>query len=183
MAVRAVLTGSTGVIVVNVSTMSPAVVIVGILARCSGRGGSTAGAIAVAVAIAIGIGTLGLLDDGVFDDFNKGLGINGAACKSLGINGDSFGGDGGLVFQSARSEGSNLLLQGREVGLVLKEECLMIAVGMGKIGHSSCTGVVDASVGEGSFFIVEGLHSVGEKGGEVGPGVLFFGHCIPSADL
>ena len=105
MAVGAVLTGSTGVIVVNVSTMSPAVVIVGILARCSGRGGSTAGAIAVAgsIAIGIGIGTLGLLDDGVFDDFNKGLGINGAACKSLGINGDSYGGDGGLIFQSARS--------------------------------------------------------------------------------
>ena len=98
MAVGAVLTGSTGVIVVNVSTMSPAVVIVGILARCSGRGGSTTGVIAGAGAIAIG--TLGLLDDGVFDDFNKGLGINGAACKSLGVNGDSFGGDGGLVFQS-----------------------------------------------------------------------------------
>ena len=53
-----------------------------------------AGAIAGAGAIAIGIGTLGLLDDGVFDDFNEGLGINGAARKSLGINGDSLGGNG-----------------------------------------------------------------------------------------
>ena len=33
------------------------------------------------------------------------------------------------------------------------------------------------------FFVVKGLHGVGKECAEVGPGVLFFWHCIPSADL
>ena len=41
-----------------------------------------------------------------------------------------------------------------------------------KVGYiSSCIGVVDAGVGKGSLFVVEGLHSISEECAEVGPGV------------
>ena len=91
---------------------------------------------------------------------------------------------GRLVLRVSRSEGRNLLLQRSKVGLVLKQECLIIAVGMGKAGHSSsCTGVVDAGMSKCCFFVVKGMHGVGEECTEVGPGVLDFRHCIPSANL
>ena len=65
---------------------------------------------------------------------------------------------------------------------MLKEECLIIADC--KVGYSSSrTGVVDAGVSKCSLFVVQGLHGVGEECAEVGPGVLDFRHCIPSADL
>ena len=88
------------------------------------------------------------------------------------------------MLRVARGEGHNLLLQCCEVGLVLKQEWLTIAVGMSKIGHSSsCTGVVDADMSKCCFFVVKSLHGVGKECAEVGPGVLGFRHCIPSADL
>ena len=84
---------------------------------------------------------------------------------------------GRLVLQVACGEGRNLLLQCREVGLVLKQECLIIAVVMGKVGHSSsCTGVVDAGISKCCFFIVKGLHGAGEECAEVGQGVPYFRH-------
>ena len=89
---------------------------------------------------------------------------------------------GRLALQVARGEGSNLLLHCCEVGLVLKQECLSIADC--KVGHSSSRpGVVDVGVSKCSLFLVQGLHGVSEECAEVGPGVLFFGHCIPSVDL
>ena len=46
----------------------------------------------ITAATAVAIGLPRLLDDGVLDDVNQQLGINGAACKRLGINDDGFGG-------------------------------------------------------------------------------------------
>ena len=70
---------------------------------------------------------------------------------------------GRLVLRVARSEGRNLLLQGYKVGLVLKQECLTITVGMGKIGPGgSCTGVLDAGMSKYCFFLVKGIHGVGK---------------------
>ena len=111
------------------------------------------------------------LNDGVLDNFNQRLGINGATYKSLGINGDGLGG-----------VGRHLMLQCCKVGLVLKQECLVVGVGVGvgKIGYiGSQTGIVDAGVCKCSFFVVRGLHSFGEKLAAGRPGVLVFGHGIP----
>ena len=86
-AFRAMVADGTGVTVVKVSAMGPAVVVVGIFARGSGRGRFAIGAVT-----AFAIGLPRLLDDGVFDDVNQRLGINGATCKCLGINDDGLGG-------------------------------------------------------------------------------------------
>ena len=86
-AFSAMLAGGTGVTVVKVSAMEPAVVGVGIFARGPGRGGFT-----IVAATAVAIELPRLLDDGVFDDINQRLGINGVARKRLSINGDGPGG-------------------------------------------------------------------------------------------
>ena len=97
MALSSVGASATGVVMVDIRAMCPAVVIVRILPRGPGRGGITRATIAIAWAIVIGVGALGLLDNGVFDDINEGLGIYSAASKSLGVNSDSLGGNSCLV--------------------------------------------------------------------------------------
>ena len=114
------LAGGTGVTVVKIGTMGPVVVVVGMFARGSGRGWFLVG-----TAIVLAIGMLRLSDDGVLDDFNQRLGIDGATCKRLGINSDSLGevcvmSGVRTVLQVACGEGHKLLLQCCKVGLVLK---------------------------------------------------------------
>ena len=104
------LAGGTGVTVVKVNTMGPAVVVVGIFVRGPGRGRS-----AILAATAGAIGLPRLLDDGVLDYVNQRLGINGAGRERLGINGDGLGGGGVMnrgrtVLQVVCSEGRHLLL-------------------------------------------------------------------------
>ena len=91
---------------------------------------------------------------------------------------------GRTELQVVCSEGRHLLLHCRKVGLVFKEEGLAFCVGLGKASYiSSKTRVVDAGVGKGGVFIVQGLHSVGEESAEVWPGVFNGRLFIPSANL
>ena len=128
-----------------------------------------------------------LLDDGVLDDVNQRLGINGAARKHLGINGDGLGGVmsvGRTELQVLCGEGRHLLLQCCKVGLVFKKEDLAVSVGMCMVRYIGArTGIVDAVLSKCSFLVVQGLHGVGEERAEVGPGVLTNGICVPSANL
>ena len=80
------LAGGTGVAVMKVSPMSPAVVVIGKFPRQPGRGGFAISASLIAVAV----GFPGLLVDCLLDDFNQRFDIHSAACKRLGINGVLF---------------------------------------------------------------------------------------------
>ena len=143
----------------------------------------------IAATTAVAIGLPRLLDDGVLDDANQQLGINGAACERLGINSDGFGGVcvmsvGRMELQVVGSEGRHLLLYCCKVRLVFKTEGLAFSVGLGKIGYiGSGTRIVDAGVSKSSFLAVQDLHGIGEKRAEVRPGVLTNGLFIPSANL
>ena len=114
----------------------------------------------IATAAAGTIGLPGLLDDDVLDDVNQRLGINSAACKRSGINGDGLGGVGVMSLgrtelQVVYGEDRHLLLHCCKVGLVVKKEGLAFGLGVGKIGYiGSRTGVVDAGMSKSSFLIV-----------------------------
>ena len=88
------------------------------------------------------------------------------------------------MLQVVCDEGRHLLLHCCKVGLVFKKEGLAVSMGVGKISYiSSRTGIVDADVSKCSFLVVQGLHSVGEVGAVVRPGVLAVRLCIPSGSL
>ena len=143
----------------------------------------------IAATTTVAVGLPGLLVDDVLDDFNQRLGINGAACKCLGLNGDGFGGAdvislGRTELQAVCGEGRHLLLHCCKVGLVFKKEGLAFSMDLGKVGYiGSRAGVVDAGVSKSSFHVVQGLHSVGEERAEVRPGVLAVRRFVPSANL
>ena len=127
----AMLAGGTGVAGVKVSSVGPAVIGVVVFPRRSGRGW-----FAIAATTAGVIGFPGLLVDDVLDDVNHRLGINGAACKRLGINGDGFRGVcmmslGRTELQVVCGEGRHLLLYCCKVCLVFKKEGLAFGVGLG----------------------------------------------------
>ena len=67
---------------------------------------------------------------------------------------------------------------------MFKKEGLAFSVGLGKVGYiGSGTGFVDVGVSKSSFFIVQGLHGVGEERAEVRPDVLVNRLLVPSVNL